>query len=270
MNTEELVTSIVSLFTQFGLKLIGALLLLIVGHKIIKFIIKKIKESKPMQKFDKDIKGFAVSALSITLNVLLAISAIAICGVPMASIIAALGTAGLAVGLSLQGSLSNFAGGIVILIFKPFHVGNYIDIGTHAGTVEEIGIFYTKIITLDNREVVIPNSVISNTSLTNVTAKKERRVDLTFSVSYLSDTEKVKKVALNVIKAHADILEDPAPTVRMMDRADSSLDFTVRAWCKTEHYWDVYFDLNEQIKKAFDENDIEIPFPQVDVHMKNN
>lgn len=267
---EEFLSTIITYMSQFGLKLIGALLLLFIGFRLIKFFIKKLKNSKSVQKLDNDIRGFTLSAISITLKLLIIISCIAICGVPMSSVIAVLGTAGLAIGLSLQGSLGNLAGGVVILAFKPFHVGDYIDTGAYAGTVEDIGVFYTRLTTVDNREIVLPNSSVSNTSLVNVNEKPLRRVDITFSVDYSSDTEQVKKLLLDTMTANEKVLSDPQPFARMTKHGDSALEFTARAWCKSENYWNVLFDFNESVKKAFDENGISIPFPQLDVHMKNN
>jgi small conductance mechanosensitive channel len=191
-------------------------------------------------------------------------------GVPMTSIITVVGSCGLAVGLALQGSLANIAGGFVLLVVKPFKVGHFITVGDISGTVTEMGIFNTKLRTIDNRVVIIPNSTISNATVVNLTELPLRRVDLTFTASYGDDTSAVKDAILAVCDRHPLILKDPAPFAKVSGHKDSAIEYTMRAWCKTEDYWDVYFDLFEQVKNTFDDRGITIPFPQVDVHNKND
>lgn len=265
---EQVITALISFATSYGLKLVGALIFLIVGLNVSKLLVKLIVKSKAFQKLSEDVRKFASSAISFVFKLVVIISFVAILGVPMASIIALLGTAGVAIGLGLQGSLGNFAGGIILMIFRPFHVGDFIDTGSYSGTVEEIGIYYTYLRTLDNSRVVIPNSVASNLSIKDVSTHDTRRVDFTFSVDYSSDIETVKKIMLETAAAHELVLDDPAPFARLVTQNSSSLDFACRVWCKNSDYWAVYFDLNEQIKKAFDANGISIPFPQMDVHVK--
>ena len=178
------------------------------------------------------------------------------------------GVSSLAIGLALQGSLANIAGGFVLVIAKPFAIGDFIISGDISGTVEEIGIFHTKIITIDNKRIVVPNSTISNATLVNATAMKTRRVDLTFTASYDNDIDKVERVLTEVCRAHRLVLDDPAPFARLSAHKDSALEYTVRAWCNTDDYWTVYFDLFRDVKNAFDKNGISIPYPQVDVHTK--
>jgi small conductance mechanosensitive channel len=174
---------------------------------------------------------------------------------------------GLAVGLALQGSLSNFAGGVLILILKPFVVDNFIDGGGHAGVVKKITIFYTYLTTPDNKEIVIPNGVLSNGSIINYSANNMRRVDLVFGVGYESSTSQVKEIINGVMANHDLIVDNPEPFVRMSAHADSAIEFTVRAWCEASNYWAVHFDLVEQVKAAFDEAGINIPYPHLDVNI---
>jgi small conductance mechanosensitive channel len=188
-------------------------------------------------------------------------------GVETTSFVAALGAAGFAVGLALQGSLGNFAAGILLLTFRPFRVGHFIEGAGTAGTVEEVHIFNTRLRTPDNKSIVIPNSQLTGSTITNFTAKTERRVDLTFGVSYSDDIDKVKAVIREVMAEDERILAEPAPVVGLMSLGESSVDFVVRPWVKSENYWPVLFDLNERMKKRFDAEGISIPFPQRDVHI---
>jgi len=265
---EEFLDKLIDFATEYGLRLVGALLVLVIGLNLVKLIMKIFSKSKTASKLPKDISKFALSAISFILKMVVILSVVAILGVPMTSIIALLSTAGLAVGLGLQGSLGNFAGGIILMIFRPFHVGDFIDIGTHSGFVEEIGVYYTYLTTIDNSRIVVPNSVVSNLALKDYSSHEKRRVDIIFSVDYSSDIDKVSKIITDTASAHELVINDPEPVARLMKHNESSLDFVMRAWCKSEDYWTVYFDLNEQIKKKFDENGISIPFKQVDVHMK--
>ena len=186
----------------------------------------------------------------------------------MTSMIALISTFGLALGLALQGGLSNIAGGLMILIFKPFKVGDYIDTHTDSGTVVDINIFYTVLLTPDNKEISLPNGSLSNSNIINYSAKKKRRIDLKYTVSYECDIDKVKKVINKVLDNETLILKDEDTFVRLGEHADSALVFYVRVWTLSKDYWDVYFNLNENIKREFDKNNIEIPYPQIDVHMK--
>ena len=267
---DQVIEKLINFATEYGLRIVGALLLLIIGFQIVKIITKLIKKGKVLNKLSPDATRYVVSSISILLKLVIILSCIAILGVPMASIIALIGTAGVAIGLGIQGSLSNFAGGIILMIFRPFHVGDFIDTGTYAGKVEEIGVYYTYLITVDNSRVVIPNSVVSNISLKDVSTHEKRRVDLIFCVSYSNDIEKVKSVILAAAAENELVLKDPEPFVRLIKHGESSLDFTCRVWCSGSDYWTVYFDLTEAVKKAFDANGITVPFPQMDVHIKND
>jgi len=252
----------------YGGKLIIALIIIIVGFKLINFFTRKLVESRAMSKLEPSARSFIKSLITISTKILIGIIALSILGVPMTSIITVVGSCGLAVGLALQGSLANIAGGFVLLVVKPFKAGDFIIEGDVSGTVTEIGIFNTKVQTIDNKIVIIPNSTISNATVTNVTALDLRRVDLTFTASYTDDIKTVENTLLSVCDRHELILKDPAPFARISAHKDSALEYTLRAWCKTEDYWTVYFDLYRDVKYAFDEKGISIPFPQLDVHEK--
>lgn len=264
----KLLTMLEEFAVTYGGKLIIAIILLIVGFKIVNTCTKKIKKSKAMQKIDSSTSGFICNILGIVFKIIIGITALAIMGVPMTSIVAVVGSCGLAIGLALQGSLANIAGGFIILILHPFSTGDFVVTGDVSGTVEEIGVFYTKILTVDNRRVVIPNSNISNATLTNVSALKTRRVDLTFNASYNDDITKVENILVDVCRKNSLVIDEPAPFARLSAHKDSALEYTVRAWCKTDDYWTVYFDLIKEAKLAFDENGISVPYPQMDVHTK--
>ncbi len=269
-QTDDYIKNLVNLLQEFavtyGGKLIGALLLLIIGFKLTSLITKKISAAKALNKIDASTRGFIQSVINVLLKCLVGITALAVLGVPMTSMIAVIGSCGLAVGLALQGSLSNIAGGFIILVFKPFSVGDYITSGEISGTVEDIGIFHTKVLTNDNRRIIVPNSTISNATLTNVSALSLRRVDLTFTASYNTDISLVEKTLLSVCENHSMALSDPAPFARLSAHKDSALEYTVRVWCKADDYWTLYFDLIRDVKYAFDKAGVEIPYPQVNVH----
>lgn len=250
-----------------GIKLIIALLVLVIGLKISKIITNKFIKSKSMRKVDPSVQSFISNVILIALDALVVVSAALIIGIPAASFIALLGTAGVAIGLALQGAFSNFAGGIMILIFRPFKVGDYIDYSGLSGTVLDISIFYTVLCTIDNKHITIPNGTLMNSSVINYSAEKTRRLDIDFNVSYDSDIEKVKSIILDKTNAHSAALQDPAPFCRLTNQGESALTFTLRVWCDSADYWQLKFDLLEGIRKDFDKNGISIPFPQLDVHL---
>ena len=261
------VNSVVGFISAFGIKLVAALLVLVIGLKLAKFITKKVKKSKGFGKLEISVQSFLGNCLLAVLYAIVIVSACLIVGMPAASFIAALGTAGVAIGLALQGSLSNFAGGLMILIFTPFKVGNFIDSNGVCGTVIDISIFYTVLRTGDNKHVTIPNGTLMNSTVTNASAEETRRVDFTFSANYGCDVEKVKKILLEVAASEEKVFTDPAPFCRLSEHGASSLDFVLRVWCNSGDYWDVNFNIKEKVVKAFEENGIEIPFPQLDVHL---
>jgi len=219
------------------------------------------------RKVDKTIISFVSSLVFSALYVFVILAALSQVGIETTSFMAVIGAAGLAIGLALQGSLSNFAAGFLIIMFRPFKIGDYVDAGGVAGSVSKISLFTTDINTVDNKRIIVPNAQIMNDTITNYTAEKTRRVDLKFGVGYESDIKKVKSILNKIIDQHDLILEKPEPFVRLGNLGDSSIDFTVRVWAKTENYWTVYFDLTERAKEEFDKENINIPYPQMDVHM---
>ena len=265
---KNLLTMLEQFAVTYGGKLIIALLIFIIGFKIVNASTRKLRKAKGLSKLEASTRNFIVNALAALIKVIIGVTALAILGIPMSSIVAVIGSCGLAIGLALQGSLANIAGGFVLVLSKPFAIGDFIISGDISGTVEEIGVFHTKVITIDNKRIIVPNSAISNATLINATAMKRRRVDLTFNASYADDIDTVERVLKETCRAHELILDDPEPFARLSGHKDSALEYTVRAWCKTEDYWTVYFDLIRDVKAAFDKNGITVPFPQVDVHSR--
>lgn len=269
MDFQAFLTTLGSHAVSIAIKLLGAGLVLLVGRLLIKWMMKLIKKSKVMQKADTTVAHFLINLIAISLNVLLVISVVGILGVPMASVIAVLAAVGVAIGAALQGSLSNLAGGIMILIFHPFRIDDFIEAGSFSGTVKDIGIFYTVLHTTDNRCVTIPNGTIMSTEIVNYSVNDTRRVDLTFSVAYGTDVEKVRGILLEEADKHALAFKDPAPFCRLAKQGDSSLDFVLRVWTKKEDYWTVNFDLLEAINNRFNEEGIEVPYNTIDVNITN-
>lgn len=264
---QEFINFISQLGTQVGLKILYAVFILIVGLRLVKVLTKLLDKSKGLQKIDPSVRMFLKSFISITLKVLVFVTVAVTIGIPASSFVTVIASAGVAIGLALQGALSNLAGGLMLLLFRPFKVGDFIENGGNSGVVKSITIFYTVLTTVDNRTVTMPNGTLTNSVITNYSANPTRRVDLDFSVSYTSDSEQVKKTLLDVSNAHEKVLKEPAPFAAMTGHADSALIFTLRVWCSTADYWDVRFDLTQQVKAAFDEAGISIPFPQIDVHL---
>ena len=250
--------------------IVVAVIFMVVCFKLVKLLLRILRKSFERSKLDPSVAGFFISAVKIVLNVLIVLTAASIVGFQITSFITILGTAGVTLGLALQGSLSNLAGGLLILILKPFRVGDYIvENNTHCeGTVVSIDIFYTRLITFDNKSVVIPNGNISNTSLVNVTEHDMRRVDIPFSVAYDSDMEKVKRVTIETIKDVDGYLPDEQILFYIDEFADSGINMYVKFYATIEKFFDAKWNAMWKLKKAFDENDIEIPFNQMDVHMK--
>mgnify|MGYP003309215453 FL=1 len=266
---EQLINKLVEFATTTGFKLVAVIVLVIVSLKAIKWLKKWIRTSPKLDKIDSSLRSFAVSFLSVVLYAILFVTVLMILGVPATSFVAVLTTCAAAIGLALQGSLSNFAGGIMILLFKPFKVGDYIEAAGESGTVSEISVVYTELLTVDNKRITIPNGTLTNSVIENYSSEDLRRVDLVFTTSYDCDMDTVKKVIGKVIENNPMALKNPAPFVRLSAHNDSALTYTVRIWCKNADYWDVNFDTIESVKKAFDENGIEIPYNQIDVHVSN-
>lgn len=260
---------LLNLIIAYGQKIILAIIVLIIGLLLIKHISKLLNKSLSKGNVDKSLHSFLNSITRMSLNILLFITIAYILGVKMTAFVTILGAAGLAVGLALQGSLSNFAGGVLIILLKPFKVGDFIEGAGHAGTVTEIQVFHTILNTPDNRIIVIPNGNLSNSSVTNYSTKDTRRVDLTFGVSYQDDIAKVKNVLTRIANEHELILKDPAPVIKLAELGDSSVNFILRVWCQSENYWTVHFDLLENVKLEFDKENINFPYPHMDVDLYN-
>ena len=255
---------------DYGMKLVYAIIVLVVGLWIIKAISNGFRKLMLNRKIDASLVPFLTSLINMVLKVLLVITVMSMLGIQMTSFIALLGAAGLAVGMALSGTLQNFAGGVMILIFKPFKVGDFIDAQGFQGTVHEIQIFITILLTLDNKTVIIPNGGLSNGSVVNYSTQASRRIDWTFGIAYGDKTEEVKKILMDLIIADKRILDEPEPFVGVKELGDSSVNFTARGWIKQADYWDVFFDMNESVYNTFNEKGISIPFPQMDVHIQKN
>ncbi len=253
---------------DFAVKLIAAAVTLLVGLKVVKFLVGKIAKGRAVAKLDSSVGSLIVSSLKLVLNALIIIIAVEILGVPSATIVAAIGSCGLAIGLALQGGLSNIAGGVMILVFKPFHIGDYITTPAGEGTVEDIGLFYTRLVTVDRRLVNIPNSVLSSSAVTNLSEKPVRGIDIEVAVAYSTDIDAAKKVLLKCAEDCPLVLNDPAPRAFVSAHKDSSIIVTLRVSVEGANYWPAKFELLETTVEKTREAGIEIPFPQVDVHMK--
>jgi small conductance mechanosensitive channel len=264
---EDFMNKLIEWGSIFGIKLIAAIAILIIGNIIAKNIRKLILKLMDKRKVDKAISSFISSLAFSALWVFVILAALSQLGIQTTSFMTIIGAAGLSIGLALQGSLSNFASGFLIILFRPFKVGDYVEAGGVAGSISKISIFTTDFTTPDNKKIIVPNSQIMNGTITNYSAEKTRRVDFTFGVGYEMDISRVKDIMNNIIKGHKLILKDPEPFVRLGNLGDSSIDFTVRVWAETEDYWTVYFDLVEKVKEEFDKAEINIPYPQMDVHL---
>lgn len=257
----------VDMAIQWGPNLLLTIIVLIVGLWIIKRVVNVVKKGLEASKTDVTLAKFLASLTSIILKVLLFISVAGMVGIENTSFIAILGAAGLAIGLALQGSLSNFAGGVLILLFRPYKIGDFVDAQGVAGTVSAIQIFNTVIKTPDNKVIIVPNGAISNGIITNFSAEETRRVDFVFGIGYNDDIAKTKATLKDIFAADERVFQDPEPFVVLSELADSSVNFTCRVWVKAADYWAVYFDTMETVKLRFDAEDISIPYPQRDIHM---
>ena len=253
-----------------GPALVGAILTLIIGLWVIGIITRAIRKGFEKRGVDPSLAPFLVSLINAMLKIMLVISVIGMVGIQMTSFVAILGAAGLAVGLALQGTLQNFAGGVIILILKPFKVGDVIDAAGYIGSVKEIQIFNTILKTPDNKTIIIPNGGLANSSMTNYSTEELRRVDFTFGIGYGDDTAKARKVLESLINAAERILKDPEPFIAVSALADSSVNFVVRVWAQSSDYWGIHFDMNENVYNAFAKEGLNIPFPQMDVHVHQN
>ncbi len=255
------------ILTTYGGKIILAIVVLIVGSIVIKLLNKAFRRMMDRSKLEETVKHVLQSVIKILLYLVLIIAVIGILGVPMSSVIAVLASCGLAVGLALQGALGNLAGGLMILIFKPFKIGDYVDAAGAQGTVTDISVFYTTMMTVDNKRIVVPNGGLMNANVTNFSSADLRRVDLDFKITNDIDAELVKSVLLKAEQETEGVLADPAPFARLSAVDDDTYIFTVRAWCKGTAFWDVYFDLLEHCSKALAANGIDDPEERIAVRL---
>jgi small conductance mechanosensitive channel len=270
MNFEKILELAKQLLVDYGPALLMAVITLVIGLWVIKILTNGIQRVMQKSRVEPSLHKFLASLFSIILKVLLLISVASMVGIETTSFIAILGAAGLAIGLALQGSLGNFAGGVLILLFKPYKVGDFVDAQGVTGTVNEIQVFNTVLKTPDNKTVIVPNGAISNGIITNFSTEETRRVDMTFGIGYSDDIDKAKAVIQDLVTKDERILAEPAAQIAVSELADSSVNFVVRVWAKTSDYWGIYFDMQEAVKKNFDQNNVSIPFPQQDVHIYNH
>ncbi|PZE18231.1 mechanosensitive ion channel family protein [Putridiphycobacter roseus] len=255
---------------EYGSSLLAGVLILVVGLFIVKRITKFIAKLVAKKDFDPSLSKFLVSLISVTLKVLVVITAMGQLGIEMTSFVALIGAAGLAIGMAFSGTLGNLAGGVMILIFRPYKIGDFMQGQGEMGTVKEIGIFNTILLTNDNKTVIIPNGAMANGNMTNFTMEKNRRVDFTIGIAYGDNYDTAKAMMLKFIEEDERILKTPAPFIGLIALADSSVNITLRVWGKTEDYWDIFFSMNERIYKEFGNEGINFPFPQMDVHIQQN
>ncbi len=266
----KLLEDLIPTVLQYGKMLIVAIVMLVVGFWIIKKAVKGIKKIMSNKKVDNTLAPFIISLADIAMKTLLIVSTISYVGIPMTSFVAILGATGLAIGMAFSGTLQNFAGGVIILVFKPFKVGDFIEAQGYSGTVKEIQIFTTILTTGDNKTIIIPNGGLSTGSLTNYSTQETRRIDLTFGIGYNDDIDKAYAAIKAVIDRNDKILKDPAPFMAVSNLGASSVDIVCRLWVNSSDYWAVNFYMNEFVKKEFDKQNISIPYPQQDIHIYNN
>ncbi|GAB5560183.1 MAG: small-conductance mechanosensitive channel MscS [Synoicihabitans sp.] len=267
INIDEIMTKLTELVSVYGLKILAALAIFFIGRIISRLIASALEKAMVKSKVEESLVGFTKNLAYAGLLTFVIIAALSQLGIQTTSFVAVVGAAGLAIGLALQGSLSNFAAGVLILIFKPYKIGDYVCAGGGEGIVKDIGIFTTTVLTLDNRTQIIPNSAAMGGVIENYSKEGTRRLDLVAGVSYGDDIKKVKEILQGILDDEPRILAEPKPTIGLMEMGDSSVNFAFRPWVKVEDYWDLFFDLQERIKIRFDEENVTIPFPQRDVHL---
>ncbi|MBQ4574277.1 MAG: mechanosensitive ion channel [Clostridia bacterium] len=263
-------TFVNSYLTGKVMDILFAILVLIVGFSLVKVFSKAIQKTKAFERLDSNVKSFFTNFIELLLKAIVVLTAVIIIGVPESSVIAVLGSCGLAIGLALQGGLTNIASGVILMFCKPFHVGDFIISGSVSGTVKDIGIYYTLITTADNQDISVPNSTLTNSMIANLSTEPTRRLDFDFSISYDADIDAARKVILETAQANEMIVKDPAPVVLVAAHGDSAITMKLRVWCDSANYWSVNFDMWENVKKALDEAGIEIPYQYVNVIMKNS
>ena len=266
-TVQSTMESLIPWITKYGLQVVGAIAILIIGRIVAGIAGNLTAKALDRGKADPSLKGFVVGFVRLGVIAFAVIAALAKFGIQTTSFIALLGAAGFAIGMALQGSLGNFASGVMLLIFRPIKVGDLVEIAGYVGHVAEIGIFVTTVNTLDNQRIIIPNSKITGDVINNINGNGVRRVDLTAGISYTDDMEKAKGIMREILESHPKVKQDPAPTVAVFELGDSSVNFVVRPWCDADDYWDVWFEVTQLIKERFDAQGVSIPFPQRDVHL---
>ncbi|TNE38638.1 MAG: mechanosensitive ion channel [Alphaproteobacteria bacterium] len=267
MELQNIVDEVMLVVTTYGLNVIGAIIILIIGNIISKWIPSILRKIMNRRDIDPTVIGFLCSLTRFALLAITILLVLAQFGVQTASLIAVLGAAGLAIGLALQGTLSNVAGGVMLLIFRPMRVGNYVEAGGHGGTVKNIGLFTTELATPDNIQIIVPNSSVWGNAIRNFSFHPTRRMDLVIGISYEDDIDKARSIIERLILADERSHKEPAPVIEVIELADSSVNFTVRVWCDNGNYFPLKFALTKAIKQTFDAEGVSIPFPQRDVHL---
>jgi small conductance mechanosensitive channel len=267
MEVQQLIARGYELGTEFGVNILAALAIFIIGRWVVRYLKNITLRAMKKRDVDPTLTKFVGNLAYVALLTFVIIAALGMLGIQTTSFIAVLGAAGLAVGLALQGSLSNFAAGVLMIIFRPFKVGDFIEGAGTAGVVEEIQIFTTQLRTPDNKTIIIPNAKLTADNIVNFSAKGTRRADMVFGIGYDDDIDKARNIISEILSNETRILQDPPPQVAVSELADSSVNFVVRPWVNADDYWGVVFDLTEAVKKRFDAEGISIPFPQRDVHL---
>lgn len=266
---ENIINDLTSMIVPFAKNFILAIIVAIVGFKVSGFVVKKIKNGNKASTLDQSMLTFITSFISIALKIIVIVSVISIIGIPMSSIVALIASAGVAIGLAVQGALSNLVGGIMILLFRPFKVGDYIEANNASGTVREISVFYTILLTVDNKVITVPNGGLTNSVITNYSSEELRRVDIDVSADYNCEIYFVKTTMLNVVETCDKALKTPEPVAVINEFGQNAIKYSLRVWVKSEDYWDVRFELTEKVRNSFKDKNINIPYPQMDVHIKN-
>ncbi len=266
-NLEEVGQELVTVLTTYGLDIVGAIVILIVGNMISKRVPKTVTKVLSKKDVDKTVVNFLASLSRMSIMTITLLFVLAQFGIQTASLIAVLGAAGLAIGLALQGTLSNVAGGVMLLFFRPMRIGDFVEVAGHAGTVKAVNLFTTEMATGDNVQIILPNASVWGSAIKNFSFHDTRRVDMVIGIAYEDDMDKARGIMLGLIEADTRALKDPAPMVVVSELADSSVNFTVRIWCNSGDYWPLKFDMTKAMKEAFDKGGISIPYPQQVVHM---
>lgn len=259
--------TVIKIVETQGMKLLGGIIVLVTGFFLVHWAMKFLTRSERFSRVEATLRGFLQNLIRLVLCVVVILTAANVMGIPLTSFVALLASAGVAVSLAMQGALSNFVGGMTILLLKPFRADDYVKIGDTEGTVRSIGLFYTELTTPDNRHISLPNSNLTNTAIVNFTREGTRRLDVNFGVSYSADIDRTIAALTGVIRETQGILPDPTPVVKLTECGDSSLTFMMRVWCRSSDYWEVNWALLERGKRALDREGIEIPYPQLDVHL---